>query len=157
MIILPPADSDKKAKQRVISLCILSRATTNSNWEICETARLPKITHGKTPDSVKVHELVADAMSAEEFSAYNLTVTNHTKTKTLEVEDKIDAKTGVFGGDISAVNITADDTIEAKELVKTKELTADKITQNGNPIPAISIKETNGYYQLQITTNAAAK
>jgi hypothetical protein len=35
------------------------------------------------------------------------------------------------------------------------EITADKITQNGTTIPTISLRETNGVYQLQITLDAS--
>ena len=145
MIILPTDDSNAKAKKRVISLCILKRESTDANWEICETARLPKITHGRTPDSVKVHELVSDAMSVEEFSAYNSTVTNHSKTKTLEVIESIKAASAELTGDFSADNISANSVNADSAAIGT--LSVNKVKQSNRPVPYITISADN---QLQI-------
>lgn len=60
--------------------------------------------------------------------------------------------------------VIGDLTVEKKDTLKgstgkitAKEVTADKITQNGKAIPAISLVQHNDVYQLQITLDASKK
>lgn len=50
--------SNKTAKQQVFSLCIAEK--TGDSWQIHQPALLPKIEHGKEPDSVKVNIIDAE-------------------------------------------------------------------------------------------------
>lgn len=64
--------------QTIVSLCILERKRDEnggwSAWQIHEPARLPKISHGDTPDSVKIKELYVDLI--RNLRAENIDVDN---------------------------------------------------------------------------------
>ena len=59
-------DSHEILRERHVSLCILEKDATTSNWKIYEPARLPKVEHGDIEDSVKIKHLYLDSLVAKE-------------------------------------------------------------------------------------------
>lgn len=52
-------------EQKLISLRILKSDDNGIHWAICEEARLPKIEHGKDPNSIKLQKIFADSIVIE--------------------------------------------------------------------------------------------
>ena len=48
--------------QQEFSICILQRETTTSEWKIYEAAKLPRVEHGATEDSIEVGHLNAQSI-----------------------------------------------------------------------------------------------
>ena len=114
--------------QTVFSLCILEK--TESGWVACESAKLPKILHGDTPDSVYIGgELITDILNVA-----NGIITN---TFTVEASGNIDLTADAAAGHSGNIN-------------------AAKLTQNGEQVPIIKVEEKeDDLYQLQIWINQA--
>jgi hypothetical protein len=129
---------------------------SGSTWVINEPARLPLVEHGETVDSIVVGDtLVKD----------DLTVENHTKSKTVEVTDRTTTKNltvttkatikeeAVETADIETADINTLTgnkatyaTVEGTTLVKGKEL-----LQNGYKVPTIELVKSDTEWQLKIT------
>jgi hypothetical protein len=142
------------AKQYLVSLRLLKKS--GSTWVINEPARLPLVEHGETVDSIVVGDtLVKD----------DLTVENHTKSKTVEVTDRTTTKNltvttkatikeeAVETADIETADINTLTgnkatyaTVEGTTLVKGKEL-----LQNGYKVPTIELVKSGTEWQLKIT------
>ena len=52
--------------QQEFSICILQRETTTSEWKIYEAAKLPRVEHGATEDSIEVGHLNAQSIKCKE-------------------------------------------------------------------------------------------
>jgi hypothetical protein len=82
--IVPAADAVNKETQYVYSLKILTKNTIEdvTAWRVNEVARLPKIEHGETPDSVVLGDLEStnifnnDTIETTDFSAENAEIVN---------------------------------------------------------------------------------
>ena len=155
-------------KQTIISLCLLEKLGVDelgvTEWVVHEPAYLPKISHGRTPDSVKVKELfVDDTVTTQKLITKEL-YTDDVQTKTLTASDSVTSKviytdtlgsketpvTNIFSTDHESDNIIAN-TITANEKTVSPEFkqVIDKIEY---PVPVISIKaQTDGTYQLQLS------
>ena len=65
-------NESNKRSQQIISLCILNKI--GSTWYINESARLPKIEHGDTADSVKIAHLEVDSLKQDGIAVPSLTL-----------------------------------------------------------------------------------
>lgn len=153
-LIVRDSGTDKTVQQELISLCILKKS--GSNWVIHEPARLPKIEHGETEDSI----VIGDTTVKDD-----LTVKNHTKSKTVEVTDRTTTENltvttkatikeeAVVTADIETAdvntltgNTATYGTVEGTVVVKGKEL-----LQDGYKVPTIELVKSGTEWQLKIT------
>ena len=119
------------SRQTLVSLCILEKL--DGVWQIHEQARLPKIAHGQTADSVAVHDFTAD----------NLHVIEEDSIVDINAKGDIILKAG--DGDRGPSGTISAEAINAKAFM-----------QNNKPLPVIDLKKSidansNDCWQLRIT------
>ena len=153
------------------------------SWQLAQTSLLPKIEHGETKDSIKIFgDLdVDDTIAADkiviagdgEISTPQLRVNRITSNegsitvdnkklivnKSMEMLAKADAtepaKATIEQAVIGDLTVKVDTNLKnSTGKVTAKEVAAEKITQNGNPVPSITIVPVDDAYQLQFTLNA---
>jgi hypothetical protein len=113
--------------QTLVSLRILEKV--GGVWQECEQAKLPKIAHGNTEDSVVINDLTVNSIQINKsFKA-------------------------TASGDIT---LTSDDNTKSSGSITAESINAKTITQDGNPVPTISLVEStdsqgNSCWQLQFS------
>jgi hypothetical protein len=169
-ILVKRADFDTIANQHLVSLCILEKVA--GTWQVHEPARLPRIEHGVTEDSVVMGHTVTKNLAvtgnlavdagagtgqggnlsvAQDIKAgNNAYVVNKTTTKDLQVTNEaIINKADIVEADIETAHI--------------EDLTGDNIQQKigeGDDAPYYMVpvifleeqtKDDKTFYQLQIS------
>lgn len=149
-----------ESQQVVVSLHILEKL--EDTWVIYEPARLPKIEHGDTEDSVVLGDTTAASLTTPTLAVSNETGTAEANIDVLKATDakvgKFEAtKTDTAGTTVATVTIDGNDgsidaeKVTVKNIDATTEVKAKKLLQNGKSVPFIALIQDNNQYQLQIT------
>lgn len=150
------------------NLLLFSKDEAGS-WQIEQTSLLPKIAHGEARDSIKLFGDL-DLAEGSEISTPQLRVNRITSNegsitvdnkklivnKSLEMLAKAGAespaKATIEQAVIGDLTVKVDANLKnSTGKVTAKEVVAEKITQNGNPVPSIKIVPLDDVYQLQFT------
>ena len=111
-------DDRAAVNQLWVSLCLMEK--TGDTWKIYEPARLPKIEHGTTTDSIVLGDtLVQDTLTVEALAKTNLLQVDSTAT----IEEKLLVNTSNNSADINTSTIAADTSITAPTVTVTANLT----------------------------------
>jgi hypothetical protein len=147
-----------RAKQTVVSLHLLEKK--EAIWQICEPAKLPRIEHGETEDSVVVNSLTVNQLTAKNPEGIFDEDGNFSNEFTVDIDA---AQVGQLNADNARITEASTERFSTTELtagtanietLEVEEISAKKVTHNGKPVPSISVVSAeNGYYQLQIITD----
>ena len=163
-------------KKHLVSLHLLTKV--EDTWQIHEPARLPRVEHGSTPDSIIIGDTQATSITTPDLEAtlaqitdtlYVINDTNNAKANINELsvdtfsagkwetDDSGDLqRTNLLTISGDTGNLTTEGTIEANKfkadtLEIGQNINAKKLTQNNYTVPHISLTPlATGYYQLQI-------
>ena len=156
------SDECVKSGHKIISLRILEKA--GGEWKIHEPARLPKIEHGDTEDSVILGDTTINSILTVKGDAV---IENSLETKTLEVSERSNLKDlGVSGDALINKATIKEATIEDATITEAEitELTSESVesssvyqkiktgeTTRTMQVPIIELVQNGDFYQLQIT------
>lgn len=155
-------------------------AKAEGDWALVQTSLLPKIDHDNTANSVVVDTLrvsgdlqvdtninigtdsTGGTLSAKKISVPNTEITETGIETALVRADSIESDGLAIGEAITIIKdgkavTTVGNYISTEGNIGAAEISADKLTQNNNPVPAIKVDEVGGKWQLQITTDASKK
>jgi hypothetical protein len=136
---------NQEVNQLVVSLCILE--SVEGKWKIYEPAKLPKIEHGATKDSVKI---LGDVSSVKNITSQgNIKVSGNTETAgNIEAERNITIGDTVITKDISAsgnatigANLTVNKKATIDELKVTKGIDVNGFVAEQSTVKQATVTE----------------
>lgn len=143
--------SIENSRKRIVSLCLLEKVS--NSWKIHEPARLPKIEHGSTEDSIIMNDVITHSIETPEITVTEKLVANNESSNvdnpTAEI-DWLKAK-NVAIDEATIQNLTADEA-SIPNLNSTGQISARKLEQNGYTVPFIGLEpvDNSEFWQLQI-------
>ena len=162
---LTVTNSTKSAKAD-IDILEADSATINGATTVNDTLTAKKVVipSNKDADGVEKGEIVTPQVRVNRITSNEGSITVDNKklivNKSLEMLAKADAtepaKATIEQAVIGDLTVKVDANLKnSTGKVTAKEVAAEKITQNGNPVPSITIVPVDDAYQLQFTLNAS--
>jgi hypothetical protein len=149
------------------NLTVKKHATIDCTTKVNDTIIAEKLVITDTDqDGVNKGEIVTPQLRVNRITSNDGSITVDNKklivNRSLEIlakESATDhAKATIEQAIIGDLTVKVDPALKnSTGKITAKEISVEKITQNSNPVPAISLKENGTAYQLQITLDASKK